>query len=341
MVKSLFEKIDAVVLAGTHLEKDKLIFGQNKSFLDFHGKPVVQWVIEALSEAQRIDRIVVVGPLEKINAVRERADIPFLAVEQRGQMLQNAWVAFLALCPQGSKFPSDMLEYIVAVEEGKYLQPEGFDAEKPYLYITGDAPLTTAEAVDDFIERCSQIPDHDMYYGVTDEDSLKAFYPTPHVRGIKRPYVNFADERLRVSNIQIIKPLKMGRFFLVQAGYSARKLKKWSNIFRVMKVILRYPYGMRAVGFIAVLQMTALLHKYGLHNWARPLENRCRKEKLEWYISHFLQTRFVITLSPFGGMSLDIDDVEDYEILLEHFENWRVTQQKKISSGGDVLVEQE
>ncbi|MFC1851815.1 NTP transferase domain-containing protein [candidate division CSSED10-310 bacterium] len=321
MAKKNGVRIDAAVLAGTHLEKDKLIYGQNKSFLEFHGKPVVQWVVEALAQAKRIDRIVVVGPIEKVKTVLEHSPVNFIPVEQRGQMIQNAWVAFLALCPQAAGYPTDLIEYLAAEESGGFRQPEGIEMDRPYLYISGDVPLVIPEAIDDFIDRC-EINNYDMFYGITEEEDLKPYYPTPTQKGIKRPYVHFADSWLRVSNIQLVKPLKLGRLYLVQSGYNVRKMKLWRNLFRLFKIVITLPYGMRAVGFISALKFSAHLHKYGLGKWANPVENRCKRSKLEWYLSHFLKTRFFMVSSPYGGLSIDIDDAEDYEILKQFFYQW-------------------
>lgn len=320
-----FDKLDAVILAGTHLEKDKLIYGQNKSFLEFHGKSVVQWVIEAMGAAKRINRLVVVGPLEKLETVLKNSPVSFIPVEQKGQMIANAWVAFHALNPESRHYPSDFLEYQAAQEQGKFVHPPGIEVDTPYLFISGDVPLTIPEAIDDFINRCGT-SDHDMYYGISREESLRAYYPTQTRSGIKRPYVNFNDGRFRVANIQIVKPLKLGRLYLVQSGYSVRKLKMWRNVFRLMRIIACFPYGLRAMAYVSMMQLTSLLYKYGLHKWARPIVRRSRRYRLEWYISHFLKSRVIMVESPYGGLSVDIDDAEDYEILKANFPQWRQIQ---------------
>jgi hypothetical protein len=327
-----FEKMDAVILAGTHLEKDKLIYGQNKAFLDFHGKAVVQWVIEALGAARRINRFVVVGPREKLAVVHEKSPVDFIPVEQKGQMITNAWIAFHALCPQGNHYSTDFLEFQAAQEQGTLVHPPDIDFEKPYLFISGDIPLAVPEAIDHFIERCSQLPPQDMYYGISSEESLKPYYPTHERIGIKRPYANFSDGRYRLANIQIVKPLKLGRLFLVQSGYSVRKLTMWRNVFRLIKIIIRLPYGLRAASYVARLQTTMLLFKYGLQKWAGPIVRRTRREKLEWYLSNFLQTRVRIVNTPFGGLSVDIDDADDFEILKTHFPEWLKLQQQLADS---------
>lgn len=318
--------VDVIILAGTHQERDKLIHGQNKAFLDLHGKPVVQWVLEAISQAKHVGRIVIVGPLEKILLIREQTSIDFIPVEQRGQMITNAWAAFHALCSARESYPSDFIEYQAALEAGTFKHPEAVNMEQPYLFISGDVPLVVPEAIDDFIEQCAPF-DQDMYYGVCNETSLRPYYPGPQQIGIRRPYVNFAEDRVRVANIQIVKPLKLGRLYLIQAAYSVRKLVKWRNIVRMLLFILRLPYGLTAAGYVIMLQISSLLNRYGLGEFAGPIVRRTHQERMTWYLSKFLHTRFVLISSPFGGLSIDIDDADDYEIMKRLLVPWREIQQ--------------
>lgn len=329
MTNTKQKKMDAVVLAGTHLEKDKLIHGQNKSFLDLHGKPVVQYVIEALKQTKYIDRIVVVGPEEKLNYILKNSSISFIPVKQAGQLINNGWISILALFENGSSYPTDILEYFAALEEGTFQHPKGAELDKAFLFISGDVPLCTSTAIDDFIERCD-LMSYDMFYGVSEDKVLKAFYPTNDDSGIKRPYVNFSNIRVRVSNIQIIKPFKLGYMQLIQSAYSIRKLKKWRNLFRLLKLVITLPFGLRSAWFIAKLQISAKLYKFGLNKWAKPIRKRCHIRKLEWFVSKFLQTRFKIVTTPFGGLSIDIDNEDDYELLKIHFDKWLSMQNKAI-----------
>ena len=57
--------MDAVVTAGGIPEPEDLLYpytkGESKALLKIAGKPMVQWVLDAVSQAKTIDRVVVVG----------------------------------------------------------------------------------------------------------------------------------------------------------------------------------------------------------------------------------------------------------------------------------------
>jgi NDP-sugar pyrophosphorylase family protein len=61
--------LDAIITAGGITLKDEPLFplsgGGYKALLKIHDKPMVQWVLDAVSACQRIERVVVVGlPLD-------------------------------------------------------------------------------------------------------------------------------------------------------------------------------------------------------------------------------------------------------------------------------------
>ncbi len=60
--------MDAVVMAGGIPQPDELLYpytqGKPKAMLDILGKPMVQWVLDALSGAQQVENIVLIGLTE-------------------------------------------------------------------------------------------------------------------------------------------------------------------------------------------------------------------------------------------------------------------------------------
>ena len=89
--------MDAIVLAGTHLQRDKLVHGENKAFLDVGGEPLICRVVRSLSDAPSFDRIAVVGPPDRINATLDHLGDHVIPVEEGGELLDNGWRAFVAL----------------------------------------------------------------------------------------------------------------------------------------------------------------------------------------------------------------------------------------------------
>jgi choline kinase len=57
--------MDAIVLAGGAPAPDSPLYpftkGKPKAALDIGGKPMLQWVLDALEKAETIDRVVIVG----------------------------------------------------------------------------------------------------------------------------------------------------------------------------------------------------------------------------------------------------------------------------------------
>ena len=64
----------AIISAGGYPKPDESLYritqGGNKALIDLGGKPMIQWVLDALNGCQRIEQVVLVGIPEntKINA---------------------------------------------------------------------------------------------------------------------------------------------------------------------------------------------------------------------------------------------------------------------------------
>jgi GTP:adenosylcobinamide-phosphate guanylyltransferase len=57
--------VDAVVTAGGIPQPDELLYpftqGKPKAMLDIHGKPMIQWVLDALSGARQVENVILIG----------------------------------------------------------------------------------------------------------------------------------------------------------------------------------------------------------------------------------------------------------------------------------------
>jgi NDP-sugar pyrophosphorylase family protein len=90
--------MDALVLAGGIPQPGEPLYeftqGKPKALLDISGKPMVQWVLDALSQARSIDRVVVVS-LEEDSGLNVRSPSPiFLTrrdVEQHPGRSKRSW----------------------------------------------------------------------------------------------------------------------------------------------------------------------------------------------------------------------------------------------------------
>ena len=119
------DKINAIILAGTHSDKSKLIYGKNKAFLKLNNKPIVFNVLKALKNSNSINKIAIVGP-KKLESIFG-SDIEFfqesLGPKESRRFIENALIPYHKISPNGEKT----------------------------LYIPCDLPFIASETIDNFI----------------------------------------------------------------------------------------------------------------------------------------------------------------------------------------------
>lgn len=144
--------MNAIVIAGgIPLPEDPLYIyteGRSKAMLDVAGKPMVQWVLDALSEAQKVEKVIVIGLSEKVGVHCAK---PLFFVPNQGRMLANI---------------------VAGVEKSLELDPH-----KEYvLIVSSDIPALRGEMVDWLVEQVEQTP-ADVYYGVVPRPVMEQRYP--------------------------------------------------------------------------------------------------------------------------------------------------------------------
>jgi GTP:adenosylcobinamide-phosphate guanylyltransferase len=155
--------MDAIVTAGGTPQPEDLLYpftqGKPKALLDICGKPMIQWVLDALSAAETIDRVVVNGLPEDSGATCSKiaAFIP-----DQGEMLDNIRAG-----------ANKILE----------LNP----AARHVLIVSSDIPAITAESVDWVVKTVMQT-DYDVYYNVITRQVMETRYPDS-----RRSYVRLQD----------------------------------------------------------------------------------------------------------------------------------------------------
>lgn len=144
--------MNAIVIAGgIPLPEDPLYIyteGRSKAMLDIAGKPMVQWVLDALSASQKVDNVIVIGVSEKLGLNCAK---PTHYLSNQGQMLANI---------------------VAGVEKSLEINPE-----KEYvLVVSSDIPGLRGEMVDWLVEQVEQTP-ADIYYGVIPREVMDKRYP--------------------------------------------------------------------------------------------------------------------------------------------------------------------
>jgi len=300
--------LDAVVLAGTHQNRKRLIAGRNKAFLKVGEQVLLLYVVNALLDAENIDQIFVVGPAEEL--LEELAGFPsrVRVIAQRGKMMTNCWAG------------------IEASEDSHRNDPAMPVKQRPLLVISCDLPLVTGRAVDDFIARCARVDNESdtpvaMFVGVVDEPGVKPFYPDGDKQGIKRPFVELAGGRLRLANTYIGRPRNLSHQEFLQTGFSYRKARDWRNVVALVYSFFRRPHGWQSAWLTMRIQLTLMLSK-GKGRLYRRLKAGNTEARVEKCLSEMLGGSVKIVVTPFGGLSLDVDDQEDYRILDARYQDW-------------------
>jgi NDP-sugar pyrophosphorylase family protein len=167
--------MDAMVAAGGVPKPDDPLCeytqGGAKAFLDVAGKPMVQWVLDALSAAEHIEHVVVVG-LEP--DLKVYCDKPLAFVPQQGAMLANIRAGVrkvLELNPQA--------EHVIMV--------------------SGDVPAIRAEILDWQVETALQ-SDHDLYYTVVTKEVMETRFPDS-----RRSYTPLKGMQVCGGDVHIIR----------------------------------------------------------------------------------------------------------------------------------------
>jgi GTP:adenosylcobinamide-phosphate guanylyltransferase len=300
--------LDAIVLAGTDTNPRRLIEGENKAFLEIDGQALVRRVVNALLEAAEIGQVFVVGPVERLRQALSDLGEQVTIVEQAGQMLGNAWQAIYA-------------------SEKRFHDLHGRDDPlRPLLFISSDLPLVSAAAIDDFVNRCAAA-DHpgdqawSMLAGVAEEASLKSYYPGSGRPGIERPYVHLADCRVRLANIYVGRPRTLLHQEFLQTGFDHRKAEKWKNVLALTWHFLGQSGGWQAAWITLRLQAT-LVASRGQGRLYRNLRRGNLTVRIERAVSTVLGGSVRMVITPYGGLSLDADNEEDFRVLSQRFDDW-------------------
>ena len=165
--------MDAIVTAGGIPLPEEPLYtytnGDFKALVDIAGKPMIQWVLDALSDAKHVDNVIIIGLSPKSDISCKK---PLHFVSNQGRMLANI---------------------VAGVYKAVELNPEA----EHVLAVSSDIPGITAEMVDWLIETCMETKE-DIYYGVVPREVMEARYP-----GSNRTYTKLKDVQLCGADMHI------------------------------------------------------------------------------------------------------------------------------------------
>jgi GTP:adenosylcobinamide-phosphate guanylyltransferase len=168
--------MDAIVVAGGTPQPGEYLYeetgGNPKAMLDIAGKPMIQWVLDALSGAKTIEQVVVIGlPAECCDI---RCSKPMSFFPNQADMIENirtGAVKVLEINPQAHHF----------------------------LIVSSDIPAITAEMVD-WEVRTTMETDHDVYYHVITREVMEARFPDS-----RRSYVHLKGMEVCGGDMNVVR----------------------------------------------------------------------------------------------------------------------------------------
>ena len=144
--------MDAVVTAGGIPQPEDPLYtysnGDSKALIDVAGKPMIQWVLDALGDSEHVDNVIVIGLSPKSGVTCKK---PVYYLSNQGRMLANI-VAGIAKSVELNR-------------KNQYV-----------LLVSSDIPTIKPEMVDWLVETCMETRD-DLYYGVCPREVMERRFP--------------------------------------------------------------------------------------------------------------------------------------------------------------------
>ena len=195
--------MDAIVTAGGIPKPEDPLYantqGAPKAMLEIAGKPMIQWVLDALSDSKHITQVIVIG-LEKECGITCTKPLDFIS--NQGSMLSNIMAGghrVLTLNPSA----------------------------KVLLSVSSDIPTITGTIVDWMAEEAMQ-GDYEVYYNYILRDAMESRFP-----GSRRTFTRFKGAEVCGGDLNAFDPSILTADGAVwQELINARK-----NIFKQARVI--------------------------------------------------------------------------------------------------------
>lgn len=195
--------MDAIILAGGTPQPDEPLFpftqGLPKALVDICGKPMVQWVLDAVENAETIDQVVMVGLSPESNLkctkIKDYAD-------NQGSILLNIRAG---------------------VERVQKLNPQ----TRHVAIVSADIPSILPDQINWVVTTAMQ-SDMDVYYNVIERKVMEQRFP-----GSKRSYTRLKDIEVCGGDLNIVRALAVtGEDALWDRIIAARK-----NVFKQAALI--------------------------------------------------------------------------------------------------------
>lgn len=166
--------MNAIVTAGGIPQPGDKLYeyskGQSKALIDVAGKPMIQWILDALSNAKEVDQVIVIGLDASNNLTCSK---PLHYIPNQGRMLANI---------------------VAGVNKSLDLNKES----EYVLIVSSDIPTVKGEMVDWLVQTAMQTKD-DLYYGVCPREVMEKRFPNSN-----RTYTKLKDMQVCGADVNII-----------------------------------------------------------------------------------------------------------------------------------------
>ncbi len=166
--------MDAIVTAGGIPQPKDSLYpysnGSSKALIDVAGKPMVQWVLDALSDSKKVDNVIIIGLSPKSGLTCKK---PLHYISNQGRMLANI---------------------VAGVKKSLELHKKN----EHVLIVSSDIPTLKGEMVDWLVKTAMQTKD-DIYYGVCPREVMETRFPASN-----RTYTKLSDMEVCGADVNII-----------------------------------------------------------------------------------------------------------------------------------------
>ena len=141
--------MDAIVIAGGIPQPEEPLYeytqGIPKAMLDIAGKPMVQWVLDALGNAKKVENVIIIGLDDDADSVA--CSKPLYHIPNQGRMLANIEAG---------------------INKMREINPEA----EYVISASADVPAITGEMIDWLVDTALETK-HDIYYGVVKKEVME------------------------------------------------------------------------------------------------------------------------------------------------------------------------
>ena len=156
--------LNVVVLAGGQVAPEDPLFNLSpyghRSLIDIHGKPMVQWVMDALSQSEQVGTLYVMGLSEQVGLTSEK---PCVYMPDEGGIFEN-------------------------IHAGVTRSAQDYPDRHKVITASADIPAITSDMVDWLIGQIQAQPEKQLFYNVIPQDVMETRFPAS-----ARSYVHFKE----------------------------------------------------------------------------------------------------------------------------------------------------